>query len=737
MPTSSTVKTVAGHIEAAADEKELEAEFVAPCTAIQQRFLDLQGRDPDSSLANIAMRWHLIGTVRDRSVEAALQLLSDRHESLRTRFERAKDGFRQVVGRRQIKLSLIDLSQLPQKLYETETDRIARIEAQLAFDPAIAPLWRAVLLRQSPGKAILLVTFHHAIVDGWSIGVFAREFAAALDALEEGRTPELPELELQYGDYARWQEALLASEAVADERLYWRRQMAGVLPLDVAATRERPLKGRREGEIRSVVLPRELIDGMQAVGRQQGHTMFSLGAACLAAALSRAWGRRELTIGTQVGGRDDSLLLDVIGPVVNTVMLRLDASLATDIWAFASHVRAVGAEALANKALPFDEIVAGARLSSEPDLPLGYAVNFTAQAANIDTDDIGSIRSGEIELISIPSVSAGCLYDLSFFMVGRDEGWRISCEFNSDRHRAAAVDALIAAWRREIEGLIAAPAPKPAPQEAQADDPPAEPRFGPQPLLRQPSRRYFQPCDLYSEGKLPPVFAISQYSLYYPIARRVADDRPFVDLQWSANTDQLPLGPEAIEDIAADAARQIRAFDPVGPYYLISYCVMGNVAFETARQLRAAGSNVPMLFLIDTVAAGYVEGMSRVDRVLRRLQCTDLSASLLQNLHVTQPPAKGDSIRIMDYLLEAKKRYRPQPYSGDVVFFRASDARVGRLYARSFGWSEIVKGDLRVYDIPGRHSEALRETSAGVIAEHMMWMMDRAERRWRTPPAKA
>ena len=723
----------------AAAEKELEPEFVAPCTAIQQRFLHLQGRDPNSSIANIAMRWRLLGVVRDKSVEEALKLLADRHESLRTRFERGEGGFRQVVGRRQIKLSLIDLSQLPQELYVAEADRIARLEAQTAFDPGTAPLWRAVLLCRTPREAILLVTFHHTIADGWSVGVFAREFVAALDALEQGRSPELPDLELQYGDYARWQEALLASDAVADERRYWRQQMAGVMPLDVAATLERPVSGRRKGEIRSVVLPRELIDRLQAMARQQGHTMFSLGATCLAAALSRAWGCRDLVIGTQVGSRDDPLLLGVIGPVSNTVMLRLDATLAPDIWAFASHVRTVVADALSNKALPFDEIIAGARLSSQSDLPLGYAVNFTAQSANIDTDDIGSIRSGEVELVSIPSVSAGCLYDLSFFMVGRDEGWRISCEFDSDRHQASATDMLIAAWRRELEILVTAPASQRAPQEGHTADASAEPQVAPRPLLRQPSRSYFQPCELYSEGKLPPVFALSQHSLYYPIARRVANNRPFVDLQWPAYTDPPRFVPDAIEDIAADAARQIRAFDPVGPYYLISYCVMGNVALETAQQLSAAGSKVPVLFLLDTVAAGYVEGMSLPDRLLRHLQCTDLSKLLLQTLRGTASAATVEeeySLRIMDYLFQARRHYRPQPYPGDVVFFRSFNARVGRLYGRSFGWSEIVKGDLRVYDVPGRHSEVLHEASAQVIAEHMMWMMDKAEGRWRVPPAK-
>lgn len=716
-----------------------EPDIIAPCTAIQQRFLELQPRDRASSVGNVAMRWRLIGTVCDKSIEAALTLLTDRHEILRTRFERGRNGYRQVVGRCPIRLSLIDLSQLPEDSYRTEADRIARLEAEAAFDPATAPLWRATLLRHSPRDTILLVTFHPTVADGWSVGIFGRELAIALDALERGVSPELSEPELQYADYARWQEAMLASEAIADERRYWRRQLAGIAPLDVAPTRKPPVQGQRDGDICSLVLPDALLAGLNRIGRQRGHTLFALGATCLAIALAKAWDTERLIIGTQVGGRDESLTLGMIGPTTNTVVLRLDVGQASDIWDVANHVRATTAEALANKTLPFDQIVAGIELSSQPDLPFGYEVNFTLQSANVDTDQIGSIRSGDIELVSIPSVSAGCLFDLNFFMVGREEGWRISCEYNADRHDAAATESLIEAWRRELAKLADAvepPAPvAEMPIEVDTTEPPAKRRA----LLRRPSRSYLQPVELYSEGSLPPVFAISQHSLYYPIARRVAADRPFIDLQWPADAVLPPPVPDAIADIAADAARLIRAYDPVGPYYLISFCVLGNVALETARQLHAAGSKPPTLFLLDTLAAGYVEDMSRKDQWLRHLQTTDLSEFLMQALRLKKPVVDAErdhSDQIMRYLVDARQTYRPEPYPGDVVFFRSSDAKVGRLYSRSFGWDKIVKGDLRVYDVPGQHLRILHEASAPIIAEHMLWTMDKAEGRWKAPLAR-
>ncbi|MCW2283818.1 thioesterase domain-containing protein [Rhodoblastus acidophilus] len=734
----------------AAVGREPEPQIVMPCTAIQQHVLELQTRSPDSSIANIAMRWRLLGAVRDTSVKAALQVLASRHESLRTRFARGENGFQQVVSPScDIKLSRIDLSLQPD-LYEAEADRIARLDARTAFDPTKAPPWRVTLLRRSAREAILLATFHHAIADGWSIGVFARELAAVIDALEQGRAPDLPELDLQYGDYARWRQALLASDALTGERAYWRRQMAGVVPLDVTPTRDPPATGRREGEIRSVLLPRALTDALQAVARREGYTLFALAGACLGAALGEAWRSKQLLIGTQVGGRDDPLLFGVIGPVVNTVVLRLDATLASDSWAFADHVRAVVNDALANKALPFEDIVAGVQLSSQPDLPFGYNVNFTLQSVNIDADSTDTIRSGDVELASIPSVSAGSLYDLSFFMVGRDEGWRISCEVNTDRHTAEAAETLLAAWRGKMEMLVAAP---------RVERPVGGPTAAVQPLLRKPSKNYFEPCKLFSAGKLPPVFALSNRSIYYPVARRLADDRPFIDLQWRSDATPPPANSDVMSDIAADAARQIRAVDPVGPYHLVSYCVMGNVALETARQLRAAGSQVLSLCLLDTVASGYVENMSWPDRLLRRALVSTALPNLRDRLlkvwagelsiagmlsyyfhRVTRPPETlqpgDDTENIWLKLMEARAHHRIEPYEGDVVLFRSAEARVGRLFARSLGWSQFVKGDLRIYDVPGRHDDMLKEPAAEVISEYMAWTIDKAEGRWKTPPAQ-
>ncbi|MFT0877621.1 condensation domain-containing protein [Rhodopseudomonas sp. G2_2311] len=743
------------------------------CTSIQERYLKLQSHSPGSSLANVAIRWLMKGAVRDQTLQKALDFLAGRHEVLRTKFERSADGYSQIVVETSPRLSLIDLSQLSSERYQVEAERLASLEARAAFDPVAAPPWRTTVLRRTPNEAILLITLHHAIADLWSVGLIAREFTAVLDALERGQRPDCRELDLQYVDYAQWQSTLLASDGLTGERQYWRRKLSGLCPFDIKPTRQRVLDAGRDGEIRSRVLPRSLTDAMQSLARQEGFTMYGLACAALTRALGRKLETDEIVIGTQDANRDDPLLFDLVGPVVNTVVLRLGIEAGSDPLTHARRIRDELSQALANKALPFAEIVAGIELSDRKDLPLGYAINFAA--GNVETSEAGVIRHGDLELVSLPSVTTGCLYEFSFFLVERQEGWRISCEYNTDHHVAAAADALLIAWSEEMEAQVA-PAESDLNSLASAlkRDQPAGDIVEPLALSlerrvpnRCPTRPYFQPCVLQSDGKLPPIFALSNRSLYYPLVERVAAGRPFVDLQWADDAELPPLDQDSICRIAADAVRQIRAHDPIGPYYLISLCLMGNVALEVAQQLKSLNGEVSVIFLLDTVAPGYVESMSRFDRLLRRVQLTDriipdllarirkvrsgdmsLAAAMSQYSIIRNNPlvrliGRGsDAPRpratnedflnhgLMDYLLDARALYPWKPYDGEVVLFRSAKSRVGRLFVRGLGWDKVVNGQLRIFDVPGGHDDMTREPAVATIAEYMSWMIDRREGRW-------
>ncbi len=737
-----------------------------PCTPQQMPYWRRQTAHPPSVVGNVAIRWRLLGPVRDQAINQALQAIVDRHEILRTVFDASSGEPEQVVTSARIKLAAIDLTRLPPAAAAAKAERIAENEGRKRFDLQAAPLLRSTLIRLAAGDAILLLTFHPCAIDGWSVGVVARELAALIDAIERKACPDLAEPELQYGDYALWQRARLDGDELLRERAFWRERMRGApntLVTPLGATGEH---AGQTGRISSVLLDEAFSQRIAAAAKHAGSTIFAIALASLAQIVGRAATADDIIIGTQVACRDDELLFGLVGPVVNTVPLRLKLAGHADRNSLLRHCRSVIGEALEHDALPFEEIA-----TIGGDAPLRIGVNLAFQPANIDTDDVDAIRCGDITLVSLPSVSTGALFDLGFFMVQRPEGWRISCDYVLGRHDDAAVHDLLEAWRREMESLAAEagtwPERSPDPLlEGGAVTPPALSPAVP----REPSQAYFDLLAMQPAGTLPPVFAFNNRSAYYPIARWFGSSRPFVDIQWREDATPPPLSAQSIPDIAAHAAQLVRSFDPEGPYYLMGHCAMGYVAFETARQLRAAGGEVAMIFLLDTAAPGYVESMPRRDRILRRLLLLDHSwryfrhlvgevregrmtpvaalshygfvrsnslARLARRLGLFAPanPAGEDLMNhgLMNYLQDAKRHYQVEPYDGDVVFFRSAEARTGRLFNRGFGWERIVAGAFAVYDVPGPHLHMTREPGAGVIAAHAAWLMDRKEGRWRLP----
>jgi thioesterase domain-containing protein len=731
-----------------------------PVTPLQERFWRLQKQHPQSTAGNIAMRWRLLGATRDQSIELALQALIDRHEILRTAFKEKSGVPEQIVRPAEIKLGAIDLTRLAPEMTRVHANNIAMSEGRKPFALDNPPLMRGTILRLAAKEAILLLTFHHCVMDGWSVGIIARELASLIDSLEKGAVAVLPDPELQYGDFALWKQECLTGDALNNERRFWKRQLQGVQDIRIASSHIVEAAPAEEAQIRSILLPLDFVDRFKEAVRRESQTPFSLACACLARVAGAAAGTNEIVIGSQIASRNEELLFGVVGPVVNTVPLRITLSGHDDRTKFLRHCRERINEAFDNSALPFEHIVrlaARADAAGGDDAVFNIRLNFGFQAANVDTDNIGAVRSGSIELVSIPSVSTGALYDLGFFMVQRQEGWRISCEYAADRYDDTFVDGLLQQWREELEA-VTLPAVARTPSLSTA-------------ALREPRASYFSLFAMQPDGDLPPIFAINNRSAYYPIAKYLGTSRPFIDIHWRDEATPPPLSADSIPELAADVVRLVRSIDPYGPYYFMGHCMLGNVAFETARQLLAAGAEVATIFLLDTIAPGYIETMPRRDRILRRIQLLDHSWHYF--MHLVREVRRGDmtlrtalshyhfirdnpirqlgrklglanqpkpSVRqdlmnngLMYYLRDAKSLYKYESYEGDVVFFRSAEARTGRLFARGFGWDRIVRGSFHVYDVPGTHLQMTRDPGASVIAAHAAWLMDRREGRWRLP----
>ncbi|MDX2263491.1 MAG: condensation domain-containing protein [Hyphomicrobiales bacterium] len=741
-----------------------EATPAFPCTPSQRRYWREHRLERGGAALNVGMRWRLQGAVRDASIERALQSLVARHEILRTGFpEVSGEPVQHIHKTAPLKLSVIDLSRLPPEKRDAEAVTLGENEARRPFDLSNPPLLRATLLRLDESAAILMLTLHHLVVDGWSIGVLIREFGALVEAFEAGRAAQLPEIDLQYADYALWQREMLESGALAPEADYWRKQLRGLPDFTVKPDRPRTPWAGNPGLIRSILLPKPLTDALEARARAESGTLFHSAVATLAAMLRRLTGAEEIVMSTPLAGRSDKALEALVGPVLNTALLRLPAGDDPSFAEFEKRCASVVQYALDHQRIPFEVVVDDVAPDWNHERTPLHSVNFSFQRAYIDSARIADDRYGDVAIVSMPSHSTGALWDLNFYMVGREEGWRLSCEANAALFDPASVEHFLKLWRQTMEAAVAAPHARLS-QMAPFDDAgerverrrssaanrrEAVARAAAQEAERL-ERRILR---IHPQGRLTPIVAINNVAVYYPLARRIGADRPFIDIQ-ILDPDlprKLPL--RAFEDIAADVVRMIRAAQTEGPYILFGLCVHGALAFEAAQQLRRAGETVSLLVMNDTWAPGYRETMPFWDRVQRRWQVRyynilrDIGkvsrgqkpfAEFLAGFRVVRAlrlMALAKRLRLIseipfetvdienrwytDYLLEAQNRYACAPYDGDVVLFRSEEPLKGRLFDRAFGWRPYLRGRVEVHDVPGMHGEMFREAGSAVIAAHL------------------
>ena len=434
--------------------KPMEPAYVDfPCSVAQERFWLLDRLEPGNPSYNVAVRWKLEGHISTDLLESAWREIIERHEVLRTRFlEIEGKPVQRVSERASFKLVEIDLSSLPEAARAEEGERIGLIEARAPFDLGSGPLLRVVLLRYCANSAIILVTTHQIVSDGWSIGVMAREMGIIYESLAAGRPPSLEPIPIQYGDYASWQLEWLRQRGIEAETAYWSRQLSGVIPFEVVPDRPRPAVPTTNGSIASIVLPRELTNKVHALSAEYGVTLFAAVVATLSATLARYTGKAEIVIGTQVSDRDQVELEPMIGQFVNSLILRNRVEGDPRYSELLSRTSTLVSEALEHRHIPIERLLgmvkAGRGGSNSPPV----SVNFIFQRTFIENR-----RYGDFALIDMPSLPAGAIYDLNFFMVERPDGWRFSVQFNTDQFEAATANRLLRYFESALESAVNAP----------------------------------------------------------------------------------------------------------------------------------------------------------------------------------------------------------------------------------------------------------------------------------------
>jgi len=422
-----------------------------PCSPAQERFWLLDRLDPGNSAYNVAVRWRLEGRIATDLLEKSWFKIIERHEVLRTVFlETDGTPIQRVMPRAPFRLNEIDLSNLSPELQQTEGDRIGVIEARAPFDLASGPLIRATLLRFSPTISIILVTTHQIVSDGWSIGIMAREMGVVYDALRHGKAIELEPLSIQYADYSEWQLEWLKVRGTEAETGYWTRQLAGIKPFKVLPDHARPSMPTTNGAIASRLLPRELTNRAQSLSAERGATLFATAFAALCATLARFTSETEIVVGTQVSGRDQVELEPMIGQFVNSLILRNDLRGNPTFGAIVDGVRDTIAQALEYRHIPIERLLGMVKSERSDANTPPISVNFIFQKTFIQ-----NTVYGDFALIDMPSLPAGAIYDLNLFMVERPDGWRFSCQYNTDQFERATAERLLAYFERLLDSAVA------------------------------------------------------------------------------------------------------------------------------------------------------------------------------------------------------------------------------------------------------------------------------------------
>ncbi|MFF3767585.1 amino acid adenylation domain-containing protein [Streptomyces sp. NPDC001922] len=351
----------------------------APASFTQRRMAFLHELDPDGPAYNSPAACRLTGDLDHRALEDALNDLLQRQAALRTVLpNREGRTVQRVLPHLHRPLPVTDLTGLSPEAGLAEAERLGREDAAAPFDLRTGPLLRFRLLRLADRDAILLLTFHHAVVDGWSLSVITRELGAAYAARLDGRPADLPELTVEYAEYARWQQDWADGPEARHQLDHWERRLAGAPdPMPLPADRPRPEAPGHRATSTTFTLPRELRDGLERLAGENGATLFMVLLAAFQIVLARYGGQGDVVVGTPVANRRYRGFHDLVGFFANSVALRSHVRPGLRFTDFLAEVRTTCLEAYENQDVPLDLVAQRLHPDRRPGRNPLYQVNFT------------------------------------------------------------------------------------------------------------------------------------------------------------------------------------------------------------------------------------------------------------------------------------------------------------------------------------------------------------------------
>lgn len=426
----------------------------APLSFPQQRQLFLELLERGTAVNNLSVLLQLDGKTDYGALEKSANQIMARHEVLRTRFSFGMGmPTPEVLTELKVSILIVDLKQFKDTDKMTEARQLAEKEVLQPFDLGHAPLIRLKLYSLGNEKNLLLVVVHHTIADGWSFGVFLRELMMVYQHLTVNKPLQLPELPIQYADFAFWQTDEKRGNSFHSSLAYWKKQLSGELPvLELPTDHQRGARQSFRGATHRFVVSRELTEACEKFCRQEDVTLFMTMLSVFNILLHRYSGQEDIVVGTPIANRNMSELEPLIGVFINTLALRTDLSGDPGFSELLGRVRDVSLGAYAHQDLPFEKLVEELKPKRDLSRTPVFQVVF-----NLQNSPMPKLGIPGLSIKSIDIDRGVSQFDLTLLMSKLDGQCHATVEYNSDLFTPATISRMFRSFQMLLEEAITKP----------------------------------------------------------------------------------------------------------------------------------------------------------------------------------------------------------------------------------------------------------------------------------------
>jgi len=426
----------------------------APLSFAQERLWFLEQLEPEAAIYNTSRASRLLGNLNFPALEASLNEIVSRHETLRTAFRLINGQPVQVVQpSANLLITTVDLSSLSEDTRQTEIALTIKSETERPFDLPIGQLLRCTVIRARNDDHVVILTTHHCVSDAWSMGILTRELWTLYKAFSTGNSSPLESLPIQYSDYAVWQRAWLQGDVLQSQLVYWKERLKDLPVLDFPT--DRPRKPRQSfcGARITIVLPEDVTRSLNELSARFALTPFMTLLAAFQVLLYRYTGQEDVMVGSPIANRRRPELEGLIGFFVNSLVLRADLSGNPAFSDFLLQVRDTCVGADVNQDLPFEKLVQELQPERDQSRNPLFQVMFVLQNATSPFTGIPGLRIEPVEIETMRSP-----FDLSLFLRERDGKYIGFIEYSTDLFDRDRIERMAGHYRTLLDGIVTDPA---------------------------------------------------------------------------------------------------------------------------------------------------------------------------------------------------------------------------------------------------------------------------------------